>query len=273
MMKVVILCGGMGTRLREETEYRPKPLVEIGGRPILWHTMKIYSHFGFKQFILCLGYKGEMIKQYFLNYEMMNSDFTIEMGDKERVTVHNSHIEHDWVITLADTGNAAMTGARVKRVEKYIEGDTFMLTYGDGVAALDIQTLLEFHRSHGKIGTVKGLHPSSRCGELIVSNGRVATFSEKPQIHDGFISGGFFVFNRKFFHYLEDADNCILERGPLERLAEDGQLMIFKHDGFWQCMDTMRDLQLLNQLWESPAPPWKVWEQRPSEHRKMPLPV
>ncbi|MFH0777767.1 MAG: glucose-1-phosphate cytidylyltransferase [Candidatus Eisenbacteria bacterium] len=272
MPKVVILCGGAGTRLREETEYKPKPLVEVGGRPILWHIMKIYAHYGFKHFILCLGYKGQMIKDYFLNYELLNSDFTLEMGRKSKVHVHNGHLEGDWVVTLANTGDAAMTGTRVKRIERYIESETFMVTYGDGVADVDILDLYNFHRSHGRIGTVTGVRPSSRFGELIVEGEAVATFSEKPQVHEGFISGGFFVFNKGFFDYLEDSDGCIMERGPLERLAGDGQLMVHRHQGFWQCMDTVRDLQLLNHLWQSPAPPWKVWEDRPCK-AELPLNV
>ena len=256
-MKVVILCGGMGTRLREETEFRPKPMAEIGGKPILWHIMKIYASYGFKDFILCLGYKGEIIKQYFLSYEMMSCDITVELGSNN-VKVHNSHQEQGWLVTLAQTGANAMTGARVKRIEKHINEDMFMLTYGDGVADVDIKKLLEFHKSHGKIGTVTGVHPSSRFGELVVDGNRVQEFGEKPQIKEGFINGGFFVFNRKFFDYLKDDDGCTLEGKPLEHLASDSELMLHKHKGFWQCMDTYRDLLLLNNLWKTKSP-WKVW--------------
>jgi glucose-1-phosphate cytidylyltransferase len=256
-IRVVILCGGMGTRLKEETEFKPKPMVEIGGKPILWHIMKIYASYGFKDFVLCLGYKGEMIKQYFLNYEMMSCDITVELGSSN-VKVHNSHQEQGWRIILADTGENALTGARVKRIEKYIDGDLFMLTYGDGVADIDIKKLLEFHKSHGKIGTVTGVHPSSRFGELVVESDQVKEFSEKPQIKEGFINGGFFVFNKKFFDYLNDDDSCVLEGEPLEHLASDGELMIWKHKGFWQCMDTYRDMMLLNDIWGREAP-WKVW--------------
>ena len=272
-MKVVILCGGMGTRLREETEYRPKPLVEIGGKPMLWHIMKIYSYYGFKDFVLCLGYKGKMIKDYFLNYEIMNNDFTLKLESKD-IKFHNSYKEKDWIITFAETGKNAMTGARIKRIEKYIHSELFMLTYGDGVADIDIQELLKFHKSHGKIGTVTGVSPSSRFGELVVTEDQVKKFSEKPQVKEGFINGGFFVFDKRIFNYLKDNDECIFEKNPLEYLASDGELMVYKHKGFWQCMDTYRDLQLLNNLWigrkaekklyfnsEKIRPPWKVWKE------------
>jgi len=260
-IKVVILCGGMGTRLREETEFRPKPMVEIGGLPILWHIMKIYSHYGYSDSVLCLGYKGDIIRQYFLNYDMMNRDFTVTLGagHNRRIKVHDACGEKKWKITLCDTGEAAMTGARVKRIQKHIDTDLFMLTYGDGVADINIDRLVSFHRSHGRIGTVTGVHPVSRFGELIVKNEKIVNFSEKPQIHEGLINGGFFVFDRRFFNYLEDRDECVLERAPLEKLSAKGQLMAYVHSGFWQCMDTYRDLQLLNQLWKSASPPWKIW--------------
>lgn len=257
-MKVVILCGGRGTRLKEETEVRPKPLVEIGGRPILWHIMKIYAHYGFNEFVLCLGYKGRMIKEYFLNYEIMASDLTLRLGGND-VKIHNQSQEKDWMITFAETGEEAQTGARVKRIEKYIEGDLFMLTYGDAVANINIKNLLEFHKSHGKIGTITGVHPSSRFGELVIKDRQVVQFTEKPQIKEGFINGGFFVFNKKFLNYLKGDDNCYLEREPLEKLALDKELMVYTHVGFWQCMDTYRELEILNNLWRSSKPPWKVW--------------
>ncbi len=293
--KVVILCGGLGTRLRsvdayEDTGYRPKPLVEIGGRPILWHIMKIYAHYGFNEFVLCLGHRGNMIKEYFLNYRLMNSDFTLELGGAGGITTDSPNSDEGWRITLVQTGETAMTGARVKRVEKYIDGDYFMLTYGDGVADIDIRRLVQFHLSHGGIGTLTGVYPSSRFGELVVREQqgerpgyRVLKFSEKPEIKDGtdalpvpaagqvrgsgsgFISGGFFVFNRAFFNYLGNDDSCILEREPLERLASDGELHMYRHTGFWQCMDSYRELLLLNQLWGNPRPPWKVWQEGP-EH-------
>jgi len=257
--KVVILCGGRGTRMEEETEVRPKPMVEIGGRPILWHIMKIYAHYGFDEFILCLGYKGRVIKEYFLNYEAMNSDFTLKLGSNDFVFYNRSR-EKNWQITFVDTGENAQTGARVKRIEKYIDGDLFMLTYGDGVADIDIKKLFNFHIKHGKIGTVTGVHPSSRFGELIIKSNQVIKFGEKPQVKEGFINGGFFVFRREFFKYLKDDDNCFMEKEPLEKLAEDGELKVYLHEGFWQCMDTRRELDILNRLWASGNPPWKVWE-------------
>jgi len=258
-MKVVILCGGRGTRLKEETEFRPKPLVRIGNKPVLWHIMKIYAHYGFKDFILCLGYKGDMIKEYFLNYEIMNSDFTIQLGNRNNIQFHSNHQEEDWSVTLADTGEKAETGARIKRIEKYIDSDLFMVTYGDGVANLNIKELLKFHKAHRKIGTMTGVHPSSRFGELVIKDNRVVEFNEKPQVKEGLINGGFFVFNKEFFNYLKEDDNCYLERQPLEKLAKEGELMVYPLDGFWQCVDTYRELEVLNNLWKSPNPPWKVW--------------
>jgi glucose-1-phosphate cytidylyltransferase len=258
-MKVVILCGGLGSRLRGETEFRPKPMIEIGGRPLLWHVMKLYAHHGHDEFVLCLGYKGEQIRQYFLDYEAMTRDVTIRLGATPRVTLHDDGIE-PWTVTLADTGISALTGARVKRIERYITGDTFLLTYGDGVADIDLDRLVAFHRRHGRIGTVTGVRPPSRFGELLTTGTQVTEFSEKPSTtQGGYINGGFFVFNRGFFDYLWDADDCVMERGPLESLAKDGQLEMFPHDGFWQCMDTPRDLQYLTDAWQRPQPPWKVW--------------
>ena len=258
-MKVVILCGGMGTRLREETEFRPKPLVEIGGKPILWHIMKIYSRYGFKEFVLCLGYKGHMIKEYFLNYRVMQSDFTLRVDAPDQPQFHNTSGREDWTITFAETGTEAMTGARVKRIEKYIDEEYFMLTYGDGVTDLDISRLCRFHQEHGKIGTVTGVRSQSRYGELSVLDGRVRHFSEKPQAEEALISGGFFVFKRRFFDYLSDDDSCVLELGPLQSLAEEGQLMSYAHTGYWHCMDTYRDFVALNDSWKRGAP-WKVWQ-------------
>jgi glucose-1-phosphate cytidylyltransferase len=257
---VVILCGGMGTRLREETEYRPKPLVEVGGRPVLWHIMKIYGSQGFKRFVLCLGYKGEMIRQYFLNYRLMTRNFTLQLdGDKEPMVERNGAPE-GWTITFADTGTKAMTGARIKRISHYIEAEEFMVTYGDGVANINISELLNFHRSHGRLATVTAVHPVARFGELMIEGSRVVRFAEKSQVPEGYINGGFFVFNKKVFSYLTEDDDCVLERDPLERLAADEELMTYHHTDFWHCMDTYRDLQVLNQLWESPNPPWKVWK-------------
>lgn len=257
-MKVVILCGGMGTRLREETEFRPKPLVEVGGKPILWHIMKTYAHYGFTEFVLCLGYKGYMIKEYFLNYRLMQSDFTLALDAPEHPQIHRGIDPIDWSITFAETGADAMTGARVKRVERYVDGAQFMLTYGDGLADINIADLVKFHRDSGKIGTVTGVRPISRYGELAVLDGRVHQFTEKPQAEDGFISGGYFVFDRSFFDYLTDDDNCVLEGEPLERLTKDGELMSYAHPGYWHCMDTYRDFVALNDTWKTGAP-WKVW--------------
>ena len=257
-MKVVILCGGQGTRLREETEYKPKPMVEIGGHPILWHIMKSYSFFGFNEFVLCLGYKGEIIRDYFYHYKTRSNDFTIELKNG-KIDIHDSKDDNDWVVTLADTGTAAMTGARVKRIEKYVAEDTFMLTYGDGVGDINIKELLKFHRAHGKIGTLTGVSPPSRFGELSVSGTKVTSFREKPKDLDGTINGGYFVFNKEFFDYLSEDDGCYLEREPLANLADDNELNVYRHAGFWQCMDTYRDLQHLNEYWNAGNAPWKVW--------------
>lgn len=247
--------------MREETEFRPKPLVDVGDRPILWHIMKIYAQHGFKDFILCLGYKGNMIKKYFLDYEITSNDFTIQLGNCNKIHFHNNHQETDWNVTFVDTGEEAQTGARIKRVEKYVDGELFMVTYGDGLANIDIKKLLEFHRSHGKIGTITAVHPSSRFGELLLDGEMVASFNEKPQVKEGLINGGFFVFSRKFFDYLKAEDDCYLEREPLENLTNDGELMVYRHDYFWQCVDTYRELDLLNRLWKSSNPPWMVDEQ------------
>lgn len=257
-MKTVILCGGQGTRMREETEYRPKPLVEIGGRPILWHIMKIYAHFGFSEFVLCLGYRGQMIKDYFLQYEAMNNDFTLSLRNGQEIEYHGSHDEQEFRVTLADTGQATMTGGRVKRVERYIDGDTFMVTYGDGVADVDIDAALAHHHECGKLATVTVMRPVSRFGELeISSDGIVEAFAEKPQ-STNWASAGFFVFDRKVMDLL-DGDECVLEKGPMERLAREKQLVAFRHEGFFYAMDTYREFLYLNQLWDGGDAPWKVW--------------
>ena len=258
-MQVVILCGGLGTRLREETEFRPKPMVEIGAHPILWHIMKIYAHYGLTDFILCLGYKGEMIKEYFYHYEVLNDDFTIELGNHKNIEIHNSHAETGWRVTLADTGDKALKGARLKRIEKYIIGDQFMMTYGDAVANIDINALLAFHRIHGKLATVTGINPTSRFGELKIKDNRVESFTEKPRTGSGLINGGFFIFDRSIFDYLSTNDDCDLEIGPLEKLAREGQFMVYKHTGFWACMDTLRDMEYLNNLWNENKAEWKIW--------------
>jgi glucose-1-phosphate cytidylyltransferase len=260
-MQVVILCGGLGTRLKEETEFRPKPMVRIGSRPILWHIMKIYSAFGHRDFILALGYKGEMIKEYFYHYELMDSDVTIQLGHPEKTCMyHDSIQENEWTVTLANTGETALKGARLKKVEKYITGNEFLMTYGDGVSDVDINALLEFHHSHGKIATVTGVNAAARFGELKIAGDRVERFNEKPQSGSDFINGGFFVFNRKIFRYLSSNDNCDLEVGPLEQLAQDGELMVYKHRNAWACMDTLRDMDYLNRLWHENKAFWKIWK-------------
>jgi len=260
-IKVVILCGGLGTRLREETEFRPKPMVEIGSKPILWHIMKIYAHYGFNDFILCLGHKGEMIKEYYYHYEFINNDFTIKLGDNKNIEIHSSLDEKGWKITLANTGERALKGARLKRVEKYISDDQFMMTYGDGVADIDINALLDFHNNHGKLVTVTGINPASRFGELKTKGDQVESFFEKPENSSEFICGGFFVFNREIFNYLSTDDNCDLEIGVLEKIAREGQLMVYKHKKFWACMDTLRDMDYLNKLWNENKAEWKVWSE------------
>jgi len=253
---VVILCGGLGTRLREETEYKPKPMVEIGGRPVLWHIMKLYAHYGFRRFILCLGYKGGVIKDYFLNYEAMSNDFTIQLGHQNQMTYQSDHTEQDFSVTLADTGLRTMTGGRIKRIEHFVDTETFMVTYGDGLANLDIGRLVDYHFAHGKLATLTATRPPSRYGILdLKENGQVDRFREKVQTE--WINGGFFVFNRRVFDYLESGG--VLEQEPLERLAAEGQLMGFLHEGFWIGMDTYREHEMLNQAWDAGQAPWKVW--------------
>ncbi|MBI4699003.1 MAG: glucose-1-phosphate cytidylyltransferase [Nitrospirae bacterium] len=259
-MKVVILAGGKGTRISEETDFRPKPMIEIGGKPIIWHIMKLYAHYGYSDFIICLGYKGEIIKQHFLNYKTLNSDFTITLGKHDKIQLHGDNSEDNWKVTLADTGLEALTGSRIKKIERYIEGDMFMLTYGDGVANINIRELVSFHMAHKKIGTLTGVHPQSRFGELLIKGRQVVEFTEKPNLEEGHINGGFFVFDRRIFDYVTEDDNCRFEKEPLEHLAKDGELMIYAHDGFWQCMDTMRDMTLLNNLWKHNQAPWKIWK-------------
>ncbi len=257
---VVLLCGGIGTRLREETQFMPKPMVAIGNKPILWHIMKTYAHYGFHRFILCLGYKGDMIKEYFMHYEMMNNDVTICLGSKAGFKIHNASNEEDWEITLCDTGAHALKGARIKRIERYIDTEQFMVTYGDGVADINIQDLLDYHQSHGKIATVTGVRPKFlKFGDLNIDEGRVTRFTEKPKYGGSYVNGGFFVFNRELFNYLEDRDGCELEAAPLSRIAKQGELMVYKHDKFWACMDTIRDTEYLNNLWNQNQAAWKVW--------------
>lgn len=257
-MKVVILCGGMGTRMREETEFKPKPLVPIGRMPVLWHIMKIYSHYGFRDFILCLGYKGEMIKEYFLNFEEMTNDFTLNLrSKKEKVTHHNKERLEDWNITFVDTGFETNTGGRVKGIEHLVDGDEFFLTYGDGLSNVNIGKLLDYHRSKKKVGTLTAINPTSPFGIIEVANGIAKSFKEKPRL-EGLINGGFFVFNKKIFDYLEE--NSILEEEPLKRLTAEKGLAVYEHNDFWQCMDTFKDVERLNKMWREGDTPWKVWE-------------
>ena len=259
-MKVVILCGGKGTRMREETEFRPKPMVDIGGKPVLWHIMKRYAHFGFHDYILCLGYRSNYIKDYFLNYEAMNNDCTITLGSSHQITYHEQHKESDFRVTLAETGLETMTGGRIKRVAKYVDDDTFLLTYGDGLCDVDIAKVLAFHKAHGKLMTVTSVRPASRFGILeIGENNRVDSFFEKPQL-DGWISAGYFVCNRKVFDYIDADDSITFEREPMERLAHEGQLVAYKHDGFFYAMDTFREYQYLNEVWDEGKAPWKIWD-------------
>lgn len=259
--KVIILAGGQGMRLREETEYRPKPMVEVGGRPLLWHIMRHFAHYGLRDFILALGYKGEMIKGYFLNFDYLVGDFTITLGSRDNIVCHDQRDEYGWTITLANTGLDNLTGSRIKQVEKYsADCDFICLTYGDGVSDVDLSKLIDFHRSHGKIGTVTGVSPPSRFGELVVTDGRVDIFTEKPSAGSNFINGGFFVFDRRIFSYTDAEPSCNFEKDCLPKLAADKELMIFEHRGFWQCVDTMRDLVHLTQLWQSGHAPWVVWE-------------
>jgi glucose-1-phosphate cytidylyltransferase len=257
-VKVVILAGGFGTRLAEETEVRPKPMVEIGGRPILWHIMKHYAHHGFKEFLIALGYKGEVIKRYFLDYSALNGSMTINLARGE-VQVHDKKCE-DWTVHLMDTGLHTQTGGRVKRLEPWLKDQTFMATYGDGVSDIDLHDLLRFHQSHGRLATVAAVRPPARFGGLTFNGDLVAEFTEKPQIGEGWINGGFLVFESAVFNYLE-GDHSSLEVDGLERLAADRQLAAYRHDRFWQCMDTLRDVRLLENLWRSGNPSWKVWEE------------
>jgi glucose-1-phosphate cytidylyltransferase len=260
---VVILCGGLGTRLREETEFKPKPMVEIGNKPILWHIMKHYHAYGASSFVLTLGYKGDAIRDYFLNYRSHNSDFAIDLASGGVETLSNG-FDEDWRVVLAETGRDTLTGSRIRRALRYIRGNTFFATYGDGVADVDLGALLAHHRRSGKLATVTAVHPSSRYGELAIDGGMVRTFHEKPQVTQGWINGGFLVFEKQAFERVPTAvDDISLEQGVLESLAADGQLAVYQHPGFWQCMDTYREMQLLNEMWSSGTAPWKSWSDHP----------
>ncbi|MEX1027485.1 MAG: glucose-1-phosphate cytidylyltransferase [Candidatus Paceibacterota bacterium] len=254
-MKTIILCGGKGTRLAEETAIRPKPMIEIGGRPILWHIMKHYAHHQFKEFVIALGYKGEEIKRYFLDYARLNCNFTIQLpsGDIMRKNV----CQDDWTIHMTDTGQETMTGGRIKRAAPALSNETFMMTYGDGVANVNLTALVDFHRKHGKLATLTAVHPPSRFGEVVFDGDQVVAFSEKPQTGEGWINGGYFVLEPGVIDYIE-GDDTLWEHEPLHRLVSDGQLMVYRHDGFWQCMDTLRDRRLLERLWATGDIPWRV---------------
>jgi glucose-1-phosphate cytidylyltransferase len=256
-MKVAILAGGFGSRLAEETEVKPKPMVEIGGRPILWHIMMHYAHFGFKDFAIALGYKGEVIKKYMVDYCSLHSNLTVNLKNGQ-VTVHDGP-KQDWTVELIDTGMRTQTGGRIKRLAPHLDGETFMLTWGDGLSDVDLQRLLDFHRSHGRLATVTAVRPPARYGYMKFDGDIVVEFAEKPQIGEGWINGAFFVLEPDVFDYIE-GDDTVWEREPLERLAEDGQLMAFRHESFWQCMDTLREKYLLESLWQSGRAPWKVWK-------------
>ena len=257
-MKVVILAGGLGTRISEESHLKPKPMITIGDRPILWHIMKIYSNYGFNDFLICLGYKGYVIKEYFSNYFLHGSDVTFDFKNQNELKIHRKSVE-PWRISLIDTGKDSMTGGRVKRIQKYIGDESFMLTYGDGVSDVNIKQLVHFHQSHGKKATVTAVQPSGRFGAMSLSgDGTVLDFKEKPKGDGGWINGGFFIFEPEIFDYL-DGDHSILEKEPLEKLAQEGQLQAYKHNGFWYAMDTLRDRNHLEQLWKTEKAPWKLW--------------
>jgi glucose-1-phosphate cytidylyltransferase len=258
-MKVVILAGGLGTRISEESHLIPKPMIGIGGKPILWHIMKYYSSFGYNEFIICCGYKQHVIKEFFADYYMHMSDITFDFTKGNRMTVHNNATE-PWKVTLIDTGLHTMTGGRIKRIREYIENDTFMLTYGDGVSDVDIHALVDFHKSHGKMATMTAIQPGGRFGMIDINDDQcINNFKEKSKEDGGWINGGFMVLNPEVIDYIE-GDDTTFERYPLETIAVEGELKAFKHDGFWQCMDTMRDKEFLEELWANDKAPWKVWE-------------
>lgn len=263
-MKVVILCGGQGTRIRDVAADIPKPMIPIGNYPILWHIMKYYAHFNLKDFVLCLGYKGQVIKDFFLNYEAHTKDITIQLGGNKPIEYHSDHSESDWRVTLVDTGLNAMTGARVRLVQKYLAGEeNFMLTYGDGVGDIDLNELFNFHLSHGKVMTVTGVRPPGRFGELMKDeNQMVNEFNEKPQASGGLISGGFFICRRDIFNYLDNREDLVFEEEPMRQLVKDKQMMLYEHTGFWQPMDTYREYKLLNNLFDKGEAPWAIWKNK-----------
>ena len=257
-MKVAILAGGKGTRLAEETEVRPKPMVTIGGRPILWHIMKHYAHYGHKDFYIALGYKGELIKRYIVDHTSLQGDLTVDLGKGSVHQSVNGMRELDWIVHLVETGENTQTGGRIKRLAPHIGNETFMLTWGDGVSNVNLDQLLEFHRSHGRLATITAVRPPARYGRLDLEGNRVARFAEKPQLSEGWINGAFFVLEPRVFDYI-DRDDTSWEKEPLERLAHEGQLMAYCHDSFWQCMDTLREKHILEEFWSGGNAPWKTW--------------
>lgn len=256
-MKVVLLAGGFGTRISEESHLKPKPMIEIGNMPILWHIMKSYSKYGYNDFVICCGYKQYVIKEYFANYYLHNCDITFDFRDGNNIEIHNN-MSDPWKLTLVDTGLNTMTGGRIKRVRKYLNDEPFMVTYGDGVSDINISELVSFHEKHGKIGTMSAVQPEGRFGVLDIENNQINAFREKSKDDSGWINCGFMVMNPEIFDYIE-GDTTVFEKEPLEGLARDGQLMAYKHDGFWQCMDTLRDKEKLEKMWSSNNAPWKVW--------------
>jgi len=257
-MKTIILAGGWGSRLGRLADFIPKPMVKIGNKPILWHIMKIYSHYGYNEFVVCCGVKGDIIKDYFYHFDRSNNDFTIDLSNKE-IKIDNKDNKINWKVTLVDTGLNTLKGGRIKRVEKYLDPGINMLTYGDGVSDVDINKLVEFHKSHGKTITITGVHPPSRFGDLSEANGKVISFQEKPQTSKGLINGGFMVFNNNLLDLLTTDEDCDFEMGPLEELAKLGEIMVYRHDGYWACMDHERDVATLNKLYNSNQAVWKVW--------------
>ena len=257
-MKVVILCGGLGTRLREETEFRPKPMVPIGGKPILWHIMKTYAKYGFKDFVLCLGYKGEVIKDFFRNYHWNTSSVTLKLGATPELCYHDQHEEEDWTVTLLETGLSTQTGGRLRHAMKHIGDEDVLFTYGDGLADCDVGACVDFHYQQRALVTITAVRPGGRFGELGIDGVTINSFREKPEQESGFINGGFMVLDRSVREYLT-GDTCIFEREPLQTLTKSGRLKAFQHHGFWQCMDTYREQQMLDKMWDSGQAPWKVW--------------
>ncbi len=272
-MKAVILCGGQGTRIREASDMLPKPMLPIGGKPIVWHIMKGYAAHGVTDFVLCLGYKGWLIKEFFLHYRAMTADITVSLAKHDDIEFHGGHDEEDWKVTLAETGEDTMTGGRVTAIRRYVEEDAlFLLTYGDGVSDVDIGKLIAFHKAHGKVATVTAVRPPGRFGEMDIQKGRVNEFNEKPQTSGGFINGGFFVFDTKrIWDFFPAGPKVVLERDPMQRLAREGELVAYEHEGFWQPMDTLREYTMLNDLWANGKAPWHTWRKQSARMKTAPV--